>query len=452
VKKKSAAPEAATPPAADTGAAPRRARKAEAAPAPAAKKTSAAARSATGAKAAAPKPTAKPAVAEAVAPIPAKSPARKTAKTPAGSTATGAAKASPARTSADAANDAATAVAAKPAARRKSQPAAVPQAVPEAQPAPAPAARRSRSAAGPVALPPAPQALAVAKPRLPGPLIHQIYFKADQRPGLDPAFVPLDNAGRDDPLREFAVFERLAAEAAQRQAPLWGALSWRFGQKTGLTGQALLQAIAAQPGQDLYYCNPFPEHEALYANGWQQGVSSHPAFTELCAAVFKAAGVDLAELSAVQHSQAFSACNYFVGSPAFWRAYLPWVRELLDRARAKLPPAVLRVLDSPLSDPRGLHAGSTYWPFIVERLLPLFLRQAGRGLKVHKLPLPAGEARLNTHLKRLREMKDVAHRSRSQWLYGCWLNYRNLYLLQTAGAEWCKRYLPKISATEVDFR
>jgi hypothetical protein len=444
VKKKSAAPEATTPPAADTAAAPRRARKAEAAPA--AKKTSAAARSATAAKAAAPKPAA----AEAAATIPAKRPARKTAKTAAGSTATGAAKASPPR--ADAANDAATAVTAKPAVRKKSPPVAVPPAVPVAQPAPAPAARRSRSAAGPVALPPAPQALAVAQPRRPAPLIHQIYFKADQRPGLDPAFVPLDNAGRDNPLREFAVFERLAAEAAQRQAPLWGALSWRFGQKTGLTGQALLQAIAAQPGQDLYYCNPFPEHEALYANGWQQGVSSHPAFTELCAAVFKAAGVDLAELRAVQHSQAFSACNYFVGSPAFWRAYLPWVRGLLERARAKLPPAVLRVLDSPLSDPRGLHAGSTYWPFIIERLLPLFLRQAGSGLKVHKLPLPAGEARLNTHLKRLREMKDVAHRSRSQWLYGCWLNYRNLYLLQTAGADWCKRYLPKISATELDFR
>ncbi|MDZ5461776.1 hypothetical protein, partial [Azohydromonas lata] len=282
--------------------------------------------------------------------------------------------------------------------------------------------------------------------------IFQIYFKEEQRPGLDPTFTPLDNAGRDDPLREFAVFERLAAEPALQRAPLWGALSWRFGQKTGLSGAALLKAIADKPGQDLYFCNPYPEHEALYINGWQQGVPSHPAFTELCTAVLKAAGLDEAELGAVQSSARFSACNYFVGSPAFWGAYLPWVRGVVDRARAALPAAVLRVLDSPLSDPKGLHAGSTYWPFIVERLLPLFLRQAGSGLKVHKIALPASEARMNVHLQRLREMKDMAHRSKSRWLYGCWLNYRNLYMLQTAGSAWCKRYLPKISATAFDFR
>lgn len=321
------------------------------------------------------------------------------------------------------------ATAAPPAARKASRPAApAPKRAPVAAPTPAPAPRRS-------VLP-----------------IFQIYFKEEQRPGLDPTFTPLDNAGRDDPLREFAVFERLAAEPALQRAPLWGALSWRFGQKTGLSGAALLKAIADKPGQDLYFCNPYPEHEALYINGWQQGVPSHPAFTELCTAVLKAAGLDEAELGAVQSSARFSACNYFVGSPAFWGAYLPWVRGVVDRARAALPAAVLRVLDSPLSDPKGLHAGSTYWPFIVERLLPLFLRQAGSGLKVHKIALPASEARMNVHLQRLREMKDMAHRSKSRWLYGCWLNYRNLYMLQTAGAAWCKRYLPKISATAFDFR
>jgi hypothetical protein len=282
--------------------------------------------------------------------------------------------------------------------------------------------------------------------------IYQIHFEPGQLPGLDPAFIPLDNAGHDDPLREFAVFERLAADEGLRLAPLWGAVSWRFGSKTGLSGEALRQAIAAHPGQDLYYCNPFPEHEALYINGWQQGATSHPAFLELCKAVFKAAGLDEAEANAVQSTKAFSACNYFVASPAFWAAYLPWVRGVLDRARAKLPKPVLRVLDSHLSDPKNQHAGSCYWPFILERLRPLFLRSAGQGLKTHKVTLPVAEGRLNVHLQRLREMKDVAHRTRSRWLYACWLNYRNLYLLQSAGPEWCKRFLTLVSATELEFR
>lgn len=281
--------------------------------------------------------------------------------------------------------------------------------------------------------------------------VYQIYFEASQRAGLDPDLIPFDNAGHDDHLREFAVFERLAKDEGVRLAPLWGAMSWRFGKKTGLSGQALRKVIEQHPGCDLYYCNPFPEHEALFANGWQQGITAHPAFAELCGAVFKASGLDPRELKTIQPSTAFSACNYFVASPAFWSGYLPWVRDHIDRARAKLPKNVLNVLDSPQSDPRKQHAGSAYWPFIIERLLPQYLRSAGKDLKVHKYALPAAEARLNTHLQRLREMKDVAHRSHSPWLYACWLNYRNLYLLQTSGSDWSKRYLPLISPTEVDF-
>jgi hypothetical protein len=335
-------------------------------------------------------------------------------------------------------------VATKPPAKTPVKVSAPVLAVPAATAPAKPVARRKK--------PPAPRAatLVDARPEHTLP-IYQIYFEPGQRAQLDPEFIPFDNAGKDDPLREFAVFEALAKDEGLRLAPLWGALSWRFTGKTGLTGQALRQAIEQHPGCDLYYCNPFPEHEALFTNGWQQGLTAHPAFTELCSAVFGAAGLDLRELKTIQPSHAFSACNYFVGSPAFWATYLPWVRDLLTRARAQLPAAVLSVLDSRLSDPRDQHAGSTYWPFIIERLLPLYLHSAGQGLKVHRITLPVAEARLNSHLLRLREMKDVAHRTRSPWLHACWLNYRNLYLLQTAGRDWCKRYLSLISPVEVDF-
>jgi hypothetical protein len=281
--------------------------------------------------------------------------------------------------------------------------------------------------------------------------IYQIYFSPSQIAHLDGAFTPLDNSNQDDPLREFAVFEKLAKDARQKKAALWGALSWRFAEKTGLKGGELRQAITQQPGFDLYYCNPYPEHEALYINGWQQGVVSHPAFTELCAAVLDAAGLDRRETSSLQPAKDFSVCNYFVATPAFWASYLPWVREVIERARANLPAPVLQVLDSRLSDPTNAHPGATYWPFIVERLLPQFMRAQGQQFKVCKLALPSVDARLNSHLQRLREMKDVAHRTRSRWMYACWLNYRNLYLMQSAGRTWCKRFLPLISVAEVEF-
>jgi len=281
--------------------------------------------------------------------------------------------------------------------------------------------------------------------------IYQIYFSPSQIVHLDAAFTPLDNSNQDDPLREFAVFEKLANDARQKKVNLWGAMSWRFAEKTGLKGGELRQAIEQQPGFDLYYCNPYPEHEALYINGWQQGVVSHPAFTELCAAVLDAAGLDSREMGSVQPSKSFSVCNYFVASQAFWASYLPWVRGVIERARANLPAPLLRVLDSRMSDPTNQHPGATYWPFIVERLLPQFLRHSGSDLKVCKLVLPRTEARLNGHLLRLREMKDVAYRTRSHWMYACWLNYRNLYLIETFGKVWCKRFLPLISLSEAAF-
>ena len=312
------------------------------------------------------------------------------------------------------------------------------------------AAKKASPASTQAAAPIAPDGLAQSSPKK-TKKIFQIYFEPHQLDGLDSKFTPLNNEKYADPLREFSVFERLAERKALLKVSLWGALSWRFGSKTGLTGQAFHQAIDQNPGFDLYYCNPFPEHEALFANGWQQGITAHPAFNELCRAVIEAAGQDTKVLTAIQPSVSFSACNYFVACPEFWASYLPWVRSFVNRARANLPSPVLSVLDSPISDPRNLHAGSTYWPFIIERLLPLYLKSTGQKFKTHRLSLPANEARLNSHLLRLREMKDVAHRTQSPWLYACWQNYRNLYLLQTSGREWSSKYLPLINPVEVVF-
>jgi len=44
------------------------------------------------------------------------------------------------------------------------------------------------------------------------------------------------------------------------------------------------------------------------------------------------------------------------------------------------------------------------------------------------MPLPVREAAFNVHLKLLREMKDIAHSTKSAWLAACWVNYRALYM------------------------
>ena len=281
--------------------------------------------------------------------------------------------------------------------------------------------------------------------------VFQIYFENWQRELLDPNFAALDNSKSTSELYEFDVFLRLAQSDYVKGAELWGALSWRFTEKTGMSGQDLVKFIEAHPGHDVYYCNPVPENEALYHNLWLQGETSHPQFLALMQAIFKVTGLPLEELVSIQASDTLSSANYFVATPKFWSAYLPWVQTVLSLANKKLPAQIRDLLHSPQADDRGLHGGATYVPFVIERLFPIFMKTQGKSLKGCKVPLPERERELNVHLKLLCEMKDVAHRTKSAWLAACWVNYRNLYLTQVRGKEWCTKYLRAITPTDIRF-
>jgi len=281
--------------------------------------------------------------------------------------------------------------------------------------------------------------------------IFQIYFESWQRELLDPAFYPLDNGRSTSELMEFNVFEQLQRNAATQGVALWGALSWRFTEKTGMQGSELVKQIVEHPDYDVYFCNPHPYNEALYHNMWVQGEVSHPQFLELARLFYAAAGLDDKELKTIEASGSFTAANYFVASPKFWDLFIPFVKRVLVAADKALDPRVRDRLHSRVADDKGLHAGATYVPFIVERLFTTFMRSEGKGLRSYKVALPERERELNVHLKLLREMKDVAHRTQSAWLAACWVNYRNLYMSQTNGKEWCEKYLRAITPIEIKF-
>lgn len=281
--------------------------------------------------------------------------------------------------------------------------------------------------------------------------IFQIYYRAWQLELLDAQLIPLDNSQSHSELLEVDVFQRLSKSDQIKGARLWGALSWRFTEKTGMTGAQLLKEIESQPGYDVYYCNPEVIHEALFHNLWMQGETSHPDFLKLCKAIFEVAHLPTNELQGLATSNTYSSTNSFVGTPQFWETYLQWIDEILAVANKKLPPKLRDMMHSSRADDRGLHKGATYVPFIVERLFPIFMKTAGQKLKSHQLALPVRERKLNVHLRLLREMKDTACRTQSIWLANCWLNYRNLYLSQVQKKEWCSKYLPIITPKEIVF-
>ncbi len=281
--------------------------------------------------------------------------------------------------------------------------------------------------------------------------IFQIHYLAEQREKLDPQFEPYDNSGDESALLEFNVFKKLSRTHGIDKAKLWGALSWKFQDKTGLTGVELRSLIEDNPGFDVYFCNPSPEIEALYHNLWLQGEVAHPNFISLCIEVFKAAGLPPELLIEIHPSTSFSTANYFVATPKFWDAYLAFVNGVLERADKNLSQEAKEILYSSTADVRGMHAGATYLPFIVERLFTTFLLTQGKMFRACKLPAKALLGPPNVHIKLLKQMKDAAHRTRSSWMAACWINYRNLYLAQTNGKPWLKTYLRAITPSEIRF-
>ena len=281
--------------------------------------------------------------------------------------------------------------------------------------------------------------------------IFQIYFEAWQKELLDTNFISLDNSASVSELLEFDVFIRLFSSEYVKGAKLWGALSWRFSEKTGLSGQQLLQEIKDNSGYDVYFCNPTPENEALYHNMWLQGVVSHPNFIIVVKSFFEVCGLPLDALLSIEDPKYSSVANYFIGTEKFWETYLDWVKNILVTANKKQPSQIRDLMHSVIADNRGLHGGSTYTPFIIERLFPVFMKLHADDITGFKLKIVDREKQLDVHLRMMKEMKTVAHSTKSLWLAACWVNYRNLYLTNVRGREWCQKYLTAITPQEIKF-
>jgi hypothetical protein len=296
----------------------------------------------------------------------------------------------------------------------------------------------------------------VPKPRVAKPApnklrIFQIHYQPEQVAQLDPAFEAYDNTDDASPLLEFNVFRKLHQSELVKGAELWGALSWKFTQKTGLSGADLRGIIASKPGHDVYYCNPYPELEAQYHNLWLQGETAHPNFLVLCQEFFEVTGIRLDHLKAFVPSNLFTASNYFIASPRFWAAYMNFVDDAIAKAESRMSKTARAMIYSSAADRIGVHAGASYLPFIVERLFAVFLAEHEKEFSAYKFALPAKEEGLNVHLKLLRQMKDLSVKNKSLWMATCWVNYRNLYMSNSHGSDWCRKYLKNITPTEFKY-
>jgi hypothetical protein len=267
-------------------------------------------------------------------------------------------------------------------------------------------------------------------------------FQVNAAPAVqvDTAFEAYALPTTASPLQLIDGMRQLSGDPVVQASALWGMMPHDFTQRTGLTGDALREAITARPGYDLYFCHAHPELEATYHNPWLQAEVSHPNFMLLAAAFLKAADLPEAPLYMLTHSALFATGHLLVASPAFWTAYMAFIDHTLSQAQATLGKTARIALFEEQPQPGQF----SYLYLIVARLIGFVIGSKNQTWRVCKLPLPP-ETSLNPHLRLLRELKDTAIVQQSRWLTACWGNYRALYLAHTLGKTWLSTHLAAVS-------
>lgn len=198
--------------------------------------------------------------------------------------------------------------------------------------------------------------------------IFQIFYQPLQQKELDPDFIPYPNLKNPRPdLCEYHIF-RNEFFKGNCNSGLTGFVSWKFFEKTGLTGKEFQEWIATNPGYDVYFINPYPMQKRTL-NVWRQGNRRHPNISKIAQSLFSQCGrdVDLLSLSMAEEHVAF--CNYWVGAPSFWKKYIDFCEPICEIVEDEISKDGL----SCLLEQADKKSGLCYIPYILERLFSTML-------------------------------------------------------------------------------
>jgi hypothetical protein len=266
--------------------------------------------------------------------------------------------------------------------------------------------------------------------------IFQIYFKPELKVHCDPAFTPLDNTDNPRPdLREWYIWDREYENILAMDLDYWGFVSWKFKEKTNLTGQQVFDFINANLGQDAYLLNPCIINEACFANSWEQGDIHHPNISAIGNNFLKKIGygdVDVRSILLDRNTTVFA--NYIVGSRKFWTKFMEFSRKLFTEAE-KDSEFKHQVFGEGLS--QYAHDKSLpNFTFLIERLIPTFLELesiSAIGYKHTQDTLPMKYQPYADDIMTLSDLKVAVNRYSSDELYDVWNFYRHRFLTQNQG-------------------
>lgn len=274
--------------------------------------------------------------------------------------------------------------------------------------------------------------------------IYQISGSVSEGAGsLDPFFTALNRPAKskdcwDDLLGLFS-------SPGIKGLTVVGLVPQGFTERSGVKPEAWQKLVDRPDGKDAYLLNPSPSEEGLFPNALSKAFLENPSLVGLYAKLFKSVGIPEGNVVAPTPCLEMSMAPYMIAKVSFWKAYIDYIQNDWGPAMRNLSKEDARQLVTGF-EPQGILAGETPRSLLVGRLLPFFLRSdKGKAFQATKVALPNREKELNAHLRSLRQLKDTAISQQASWLVQCWLNYRNLYLFQVNGKDWCQKHLPSIS-------
>lgn len=181
-----------------------------------------------------------------------------------------------------------------------------------------------------------------------------------------PGYLILDHRDNErSDWREYWPIRRFLLANDLTEGDLYGFFSPRFAEKTGLSHAQVVQtALSMGCELDIVTFSPQPDMGAFFLNLFEQEELFHPGFTAAAQAFYESLGFTVDIGSMVMDSRQIVFSNYFLATPAFWRAWLALNERLF---------AVCEGEESSLKD---LLIAQTNYPGAVQRKVFLMERMA----------------------------------------------------------------------------
>jgi hypothetical protein len=222
--------------------------------------------------------------------------------------------------------------------------------------------------------------------------LYQIFYDDATRAALDAGFTPLDNRANERPdWREYWPIRRYLLSQPIEDGDYLGFFSPKFGQKTGLSAEAVKTFMSGTKG-DVASFSPFFDQNAFFVNSFEQGDLQHPGFMRASQDFLDRIGLPV-ELERVVHDHSITIfANFFVAKGRFWKRWLE-LNEKLFRFCEEDGGELARRLNE-----RTTHDGGSdvaLKVFLMERMAAVILDLGGYSTAAYDpIDLPKAEPRL----------------------------------------------------------